>query len=162
MRCPLSRTMIRTGIIIKLLLEYCPNSRFSTIMPGGLPRTGSTKLAVPSCYLPIVQMQIRLVSPLKRGSRSAAFIRPPKCCCKFYAKKDLTRYFPSEYCAVWIFSVTALILWSSAVWQIVSESNDWFSNNTDWPTESGICWLLYLVEIMKVHFPYFEVELDFH
>ena len=65
-------------------------------------------------------------------------------------------------CAVWIFSVTALILWSSAVWQIVSESNDWFSNNTDWPTESGICWLLYLVEIMKVHFPYFEVELDFH
>ena len=77
-------------------------------------------------------------------------------------KKRPDKIFSSEYCAVWIFSVTALILWSSAVWQIVSESNDWFSNNTDWPTEGGICWLLYLVEIMKVHFPYFEVELDFH
>ena len=74
--------------------------------------------------------------------------KTPRCICKS--------------CAVWIFSVTALILWSSAVWQIVFESNDWFSNNTDWPTESGICWLLYLVEVIKVHFPYFKGELDFH
>ena len=109
-RCPLSRTMISTGIITKLLHDSCLNSGLSRIMTRGLPRTGSTKLLLTYCP----NADTSGISPQERISFRR--IHPSsKMLLQIVRKKRPDKIFSSEYCTVWIFSVTALILWSSAV-----------------------------------------------